>query len=931
MAPRGTGGAGAQRIGHVARVYSGRFFRRARLHATPDVIRDSILQTKLHRPAIGDDVVCRPRLHEQMLRGHHTPLTVVSAPAGYGKSVLVSHWAESPDRPCAWVSLSEPDGDPRLFLSYVLAAVRTIFSGACKETGVLLRASEMPPVVVLVRSLANELDALDAPFTLVLDDYHSIPADSQVHELLRQLLQHPPRPLHLVVISRRDPPLPLARLRARGLLTEVRLDDLRFTGPETAALLEKATGLTVTEEALANLQREMEGWVVGLRLAALALGHLENPDTFLEQMRGGIQHARDYLVQEALAVQTPQTREWLLKTAILERFCPELCEHICGAGESEAHERRGEAFVRTIQERNLFVIALDADGRWLRYHHLFQELLGNELRRAYGPEDVRVLHSRACDWFEAEGFIEEALTHALAAEDVERAAQIVERQARPMMNRVNYYVLERWLSRLPQDVVQERPQLLWAQAWGHYGQMRLAALPPLMDRIDELMGGAESHALSRDVALFRGLCTMMQGNGARALQYFEQALEEAGHPLQGMSRAVSELLFGAAGQMEGQRKRVTRALKGWLDDSSQLDPLRETNLAQTLVFMAYVAADPPGIEAYLTRGRSAARSGALVGMAPWNDHLDGLFHLQWGELATALSLLEAAGQRRYVHHVRGALDGFCARVLAYQAHGQPEKANATLKSLGEFIGDRRTSFGGLSESCAVRLALMDGRLEPAARWLERAEPPSSEVMLFWFEVPCVTWCRALIAEGSATSLREAEKRLREHTEVNERQHNTCQLIPLLGLKALLCKKVGETEAALSALERAVSLARPGGFLFSFLELGSPMADLLRRLHEDDTNKAFVQRILSAMGVHDASTPVASERASQSLVDPLTNRELEILELLARRLRDKEIAEKLCVSPETVNTHLKHVYQKLEVRGRRQAVAKGTELGLLKTS
>ena len=274
----------------------------------------------------------RDRLHEQLDLGRQTPLTLVAAPAGYGKSTAVSHWAESLDTPPAWVSLDESDGDPLVFGRYVLAAVETVLPGACAETAALVDAASPPPVPVLARCLVSELDALDGPVVLVLDDYHRIGGDSEVHELLGQLLEHPPLPLRLVIVTRRDPPLPLGTLRARGQLTELRLQDLRFSAPETAELLAIAAQVRVDKDALERLQHEVEGWAVGLRLLALALRHVEDPHSFLRDLRGGLPHTQDYLLREVLAAQPAEVRDGMLRVSILDRFCPEVVDAVCAGG-----------------------------------------------------------------------------------------------------------------------------------------------------------------------------------------------------------------------------------------------------------------------------------------------------------------------------------------------------------------------------------------------------------------------------------------------------------------------------------------------------------------------------------------------------------------------------------------------------------------------
>jgi len=884
-----------------------------------------ILRTKLHRPPVSVDLLCRSRLHELMSQGLEATLTLVTAPAGYGKSMLVSRWAESLEQPSAWLSLDETDSEIMEFLAYLVAAVRTVIPEACPKTQALLSATTQPPLTVLSRSLTNELDAIDTHFILALDDYHRIDASSDVHELMRFILKHPPRSLHIVIMTRYDPPLPLAALRGRGHVTDVRLQDLRFTTPEIAEFLDRISGLKVSAEALSNLQQQTEGWVTGLRLVSLGLRHLEDADAFLSKLYGGVLHTRQYLLQEVIAQLSPQMQGWLLKTSILERFCPELCDSVCSADDAlRTSGLDGRQFLVELQQRNLFTVALDTRGEWFRYHHLFQELLKDQLKHREGPDEIAMLHSRASAWFETQGLIDEALKHALTTGDVEVAAQIIERNARSVLNEGKWFVLRMWLSQLPDQVVQERPELLLARACIHYCYHEPAAILPLMDRIDELLGGdTEHHQLSGEVAVLRSFCWALNGDSTRSLKVLEHALDRIAIS-DVRFRSIAELFFGMVGQMEGQLERVTRALNGWLNVPSPLHPMRESSLLITLMLLNYIAGDPGGVERYLKRTQEIAGAGELEEVLAWCDYMGGLSHLQRGEPEAAIPYLERAVDRRYVLHPRAAVDALGALTLVYQAHGQSQHAATMLQSLGEFVSYLGPSHVVFADAYAARLGLMQGQPESALRWLEMAAPPGVEVMTYWLEIPCVTWCRALIAEGSATSLKEAVERLHEYAEMNKAHHNTCQTIDILVLLSLALEKQGHTEEALLILDEGQALAKPGRFIRPFVEPGSPVAELLRRLLKQLPENLFTREVLAAFAASE-QTPAT---AIQQLPEPLTVREDEILELLVKRLRDKEIAEELFISSETVKYHLKNIYQKLGVHDRRQAVRKARELHLI---
>ncbi len=476
--------------------------------------------------------------------------------------------------------------------------------------------------------------------------------------------------------------------------------------------------------------------------------------------------------------------------------------------------------------------------------------------------------------------------------------------------------------------------------------MENSALPSTLDRIDHLMGGdPAAHAWSADVAALRGWCALLESDGARALEYSEHALSHAGTSHDVASRSLAEAVFGLAGQMQGQRERVSRSLTRWLVERSARDPRGEIDLAQTLALVSYIAADPPGAGILLDRARRVAEASGQANLVPRGDYLDGLLHLQRGELVEALPLLGYVKQGKYLNQVRCVVDAMCAQAIGYQANGETERAAEALRSLEEFVRDSHPSLTSLTEACAVRLALMAGRDDAASAWLRSSPPPPVEAMLWWFEVPSLTWCRALIADGSPARLREAEALLREHAAVNDAHHNTCQLIGVLCLLAVACARLGEQEEAQFTVAQAASLAEPGGFVFPFREAGPEVADLLQGVGE--IHEEFVARVLRpfdahrvpapavrpadhrgehAAGAHPRQVPAA---ARPMIAEVLTNRELDILELLAERLQNKEIADRLSIAPETVNYHLKHIYQKLDVKSRRQAVSSALELGLLR--
>jgi LuxR family maltose regulon positive regulatory protein len=897
-----------------------------------------ILQTKIHPPPISPDTLVRDRLTELLDAGRQRPLTLVSAPAGYGKSTLISRWLQSRSEPCAWLSLDDSDSDLRVFASYLVASVRTAVPEACSETLALLDGSAQLPVGELANCLVNELDAIDTGFNLALDDYHRI-AEPSVHELLTLLLRHPPRPLHVLMATRRDPPLPLAGMLAKGHVTEVRLKDLEFNESETKALLEQVGGLPVAERTVATVQKQLEGWVAGLQLVLLNLRHQEDPDDFLSKLHGGTLRLQAYLLGEVLTRQSPALQNWLEMTSILDRFCAPLCEALCRPGqEAGASDLDGETFISALLDSNLFCIRLDERGEWCRYHHLFQQLLKDRLERTRDVREILALHSRASAWFERQSLIEEAIRHALAAEDVVQAAEVVEARRNDEFNSDRWYVVERWLSILPSEIKTGRPKLLLTEARIENYRHRLVRLPTILEQVESLAGDQTLDAeVSGEIAFFRGLLDYWNGSAESSQRFLETAVAQ----LSGTRNPVgveAELYLGLARCMAGNKELGIRELRDGIARFDSSNSYHLSRLIASLIFVHLVCGDLQRARVETQRLQQVVKKFRMRNTEAWSSYLWAYTHLQAGELVAAAESFDQAVALRYVLEPRAAVDALAGLALTQQFLRLEEGAADTARRLKEFAQDLHEShYLSVASSCQARLCLLREDLQGAVEWARSTtEAPAPSELFMFLEAPSITQARVLIAAGSERSLREGTKLLQEIRDLSEACRFACQTIEVAVLQALALDRQGHADEALEVLEEAVVLAEPGGWIRPFVELGSPMADLLRGLLKRGVAVDHVRQILAAFrdGGRAVTLDLPREhRVSPSssphdLVEPLTNREEEILELLAERLSDKEIAGRLFVAPATVNTHLKHIYEKLYVSNRREAVARASDLGIL---
>lgn len=920
----------------------------------PDGISTPILYTKLHRPPISSAIIPRVRLLEMLENGVHHPMTLIAAPAGYGKSILASQWIEASKLPGAWVSLDESDNDLRVFLSYILEAIQTMLGDHKLRTRALLAAPNLPSLEVTARYLLNDLELLPKRSILVVDDYHLI-RNATVHDLLMELLVHPSPKMHLALLTRRDPPLPLISLRSRGMLTEISAKDLRFTAAETKSFLERYLRITISDKTAQVLEEKMEGWVTGLHLAALSIRNEADQDRLIAGLLETSQYVRDYMIQEVLSYVPPQYNQYLLRTAILDRFCAPLCEAISPEDSKRNHIEAhvsGLDFIDWLIKRNLLVIPLDKANRWFRYHHMFQELLQNHLKQRCNTKEIAELHFRASEWYESHDLIDEAIHHALAARDFVRAAEIIERHRHDKINLDRWYVAGRWLDLLPPKIIQQRPVLLLTQAWKRFNQFRLLEIPELLEQASALLTEETAdESLLGELDFHWGyLSIWLQGDGKAALKHLENArsrLPEAYRELV----AETEFDIALARHMIGDGESAIESLEEKIRTTISSDPMLMTRLVGAQVFIYLMSGDLKCAMPPAQRLKSVAKEDNNTHVVAWSNYLLALAQLQSYQLDEALQNFLIAAEQRDIIHRKSAVEALVGLVLTYQAMQRTDDAVDAMKQLLEFAqGKADPQHVAVAESCRARLALLVGDLTSANRWaLSFDAEPHAPSACFWLEVPLITQARIRIAAGTQEGLARALESLGSLGRQGTALHFTCLTIEIAVLQSVALEKLGRADEAIAALEETVALAGPLGWVRPFVEAGPVMVDLLQRLRVQNVSVDYIDKLLAAFpddgktAVPDSldsksaeerslSTPSPSRPVSsfalQPLVEPLTNRELDVLELLAERLQNKEIADKLFISAETVKGHLKNIYLKLGVNDRRQAVKRVKALGIL---
>ena len=619
-----------------------------------------LLRTKFYRPSLPSDLVDRPRLIDQLNRGLDRPLTLVTAPAGYGKSILVSAWLNTCERPSAWLSLDETIDDLGVFLAYFVTAIQTVFPGALQRTQTLLTAISLPPLGVLTGSLINELDELERDFVMVLDDYHTI-HKQEIHDLLTALLQPPAKHMHLVLITRKDPPLPQSVLLARNQMTEVRLADLRFSADETAAFMQNALGSPLPDEAMAALAEKTEGWITSLRLAALALRYSPDADSRIAELQAleRNRNLTDYLMSEVLAQTSPAIEDFLLKTAILDRMCGPLCEALLGRADLEVS---GQTRLEWLEQNNLFTVSLDNERRWYRYHHLFRSFLRNRLERRYDAGEIAQLHTRASAWFARQGLLEEALQHALLGHDTPAAVRLMAEHRHALMDAEQWQLHERTFRMFPAETVAAYPDLLLMAAWmARLGGFDAAHVLDLVDRAESLvaqMADQPEHA----VHLRGEIDTLRTIVAYEAATDPENVIALARRALATTPRAwyyvrsTAWLYMAVAHQMAGRLDQAYAAVAEGEPEDVAEDGAVRARVAAARCFIEWMAGDlqamPQGAAHLLAVGETHHRRESLG----WAHYLLGSVAYQRNDLPAA----EAHARARRGNALPGQTDGLSA-------------------------------------------------------------------------------------------------------------------------------------------------------------------------------------------------------------------------------------------------------------------------------
>jgi LuxR family maltose regulon positive regulatory protein len=859
------------------------------------------------------------------------------APAGYGKTTLVADWLDKTGMASAWLSLDEADNDPLRFFTYVVAALQKALDP--KLTQILPEAFPMTPPApeALVRPLINDLAAVDRPILLALDDYHLITA-GPVQEIMVLLLRRGPPNLHMLVLTRVDPPFPLSRLRVRERMTEIRDRDLRFTPQEMTAFLRSRHHLNLTAEQIAALESRTEGWAAAVQLAALSLQGCSAEDAaqFIDAFSGSLHYIVDYLFEEVLSRQPDSVREFLLQTSILERMCARLCDAVLtgeaggpGCGEQGDGASPSQEVLQYLEHSSLFLVPLDDQRRWYRYHHLFVDVLRQMHRSASAPDQLAVLHRRASDWYRQNGFVADAIHHALQAGDHDRAAETVEENAWSMVRRADLTILRQWIEALPGDSLSARPWLRIYYAWAlcfAESDAAEAQLQAVEQQLEAGDGTALPAEMEGHIAAIRAWIVYMRGDPDRAAVFSRQALQFCPQMAAAIRSGLMAILgdaCAARNDWPGTAYAFAEAVE--LARSSgnvMIEVVSCTSLGALNQAMGRLREAESTFQEALetaTRNRSPVAGQAYACLARVYE--------EWNDLATARSYAEKLIESSAMWGIVDSLAcGHLFLATMLQAGGDVPGANQALAQASQIMEEHPLELRSMPwlGATRARLWLGQGKFAEARQWAETRGLSAGGELFLRNEIEYLTFVRILLAEHNVNDAARLLSRLQTAVESTGRQGD---LIEVLVLQAVGAHMQDDTSSALGKLEHAVSLAHSEGYVRVFLDEGKAIEALLRiaaTKWQDRTLLAYARKLLAAFA--DESVPPAAGQAPQSGI--LSQRELEVLRLMAAGCTNQEIASQLVIAIGTAKRHIANIFDKLDVRNRTEAVAQARQLNLL---
>lgn len=880
----------------------------------------NIIYSKLFKPPITSDILCRERLIKDLNENFHKPLTIICAPAGYGKSILASTWLDQIDTQFGWISLNTNDNHLTSFLLSLENCLNSIFEKEKYDFKTLIPAINLPKIAEIGKIFINNVSLIHEPLVFVFDDYHLLKNES-IHAFIDFVLKYCPEHFKICILSRTLPEIELNKLKLYNQLNFLGVEDLIFMEDEIKKLYIQINKHDLSYQDIKDLKELTEGWILSLRLSILALDNA-NKNNLLNYKQNDQSLIEDYLVTEVLKNIPTWIKKGLLISSILSRFNENLVQSIFKIF-PETDEKSADAFISYLIKTNLFIIPLDDSNYWFRYHHLFQDLLIKELNLQFSSDEISKIYESAYLWLEQEGYYDESIHYALLANNPSFAISVIESHWRNSMNLGNWHEVVHWLSKIKQSEIESSQQLLLAKTWQYYYHYDIAGvsrnieiLKTLIKHPDDLIG---------EIALFLGYVDYFSNRSESGLNNILIALKHI-DKRDVEFRSQSEILYGLTSQMLGNGDTYLEHIKQWVKQKEHMFPLRKSCLLWAWAFTTYT--DGKLDEAYKV-GKELERfsdSACIDNFTGWGAYLQGLVFLQKGDFESAVTKLSVAEQYKYAQFSRGAIDSISALTLSFGLLGKLGDANKALNGMHNLNDSLGSIFNEITQYVSLYLLDIEGKHELVNKKLSTIEPPSeSAAMGWWFIQPCMIRCSLILKEGSKDHLDLATEYLNKYITLNSESNNIIQVIPLKVLKACLLIKKGKKNEALEELKDAMLLNPESKILYPFIRHYDQISELFHLIPSDIAPESFknqVSRIYEKTRSNDYSNNHSKKIPSSAV---FSFREVEVIEYLALGLKNKEIAEELFISENTVKKHLKSIYAKLNVHSRMEAIVAYSKL------
>jgi LuxR family maltose regulon positive regulatory protein len=902
---------------------------------------------KLYRLRPATWWITRPRLLERLDQVLEKPVALIYAPAGFGKTTLLTQWLDRCSLPNAWLQLDEKDCEIPEFVSSIVTALRQLFPGYLQKTADLQHAPGTVPLAIWERALISDLELLeDTSFILALDDYHLV-GNPSIDLLLTNLLRYEPLSLHLILSARRSPSLSFSRLKIQGKVVEIKTADLRFTDSEALAYLQQAIHVHMSAAAINQLLEKTEGWAVGLTLAAIRLREEVHPEELIAHLEGSDRQVSDYLLDQVFNKQPEEIQEFLLKTATFSQFCAPMLHEVFDCKQSVGEI---QVLLERIEDAQLFLIPLDTQRSYYRYHQLFRQMLLLRQRFYYHPDQIASYHRRAAAWLVQNGLADEALDHLIAVQDWIGAAQLVESKFCSLLNAEDSQGIKRYLGYFPEDFTLTRPGLLLMQAWiAHFG-LRLAQMHSLTARIQFMLEPtllqsetADSGAplpgfeaiplktVQAHVWALNSVLLYLTNQGSQALSLARQVVDIMPETWM-YTRGNAMIYLGLSMLMEGQYHQVVEMFQQAYASLQKPGTTYGARLLFTLAVSHLLQGELELCRQTTEQMLRNALASNLLLMQGWAYYLLGRVYQEWNQLELAARYYQLVVDQRFTSNLFCSLESLQGYIFVLHILGRHELSQQSLDSLEQLLRAQIIATPEPVMALTAWLKLQHGDLLEARRWAESFHTPIAEQAIVWYHIPHIYKTKILMDTGGSESSRGVDQLLNEIQELAERTHNNFTLIRALSMRAVWLARQGNSAVAQQTLLRALRLGRAGGFIHTFLIRGLEMLQLLQavspQLKSEPGLEDYLDSIIAAFSL--PINPHPEPPSLREIKTLLTERELEVLELLAERLSIKEISARLYISPSTVQQHTHHIYRKLNAANKRQAVVNAIELGILPT-